>query len=152
MIQCCLRARRSWVTRAAVLAAVSGVALATGPAVGRAQPSVGSAVGARTLQSSTATSRGGVVVRLHQHLVRVTIHNFTFVPARLVVSPGTQIVWTNRDGDPHTVTSDRGVWASDALDTSSQFARVFKTAGTFPYHCAIHPFMHGSIIVKRSGR
>jgi hypothetical protein len=33
---------------------------------------------------------------------------------------------------PHTVTSDRGIWASDALDTGTQFARVFTKAGTFP--------------------
>jgi plastocyanin len=91
----------------------------------------------------------GTVVRLHQHMVRVSIHNFAFGPARLEVSRGTRIIWTNTDSDPHTVTSDKGVWASDALDTGNQFARVFTTAGTFPYHCSIHPFMHGTIIVKK---
>jgi plastocyanin len=90
----------------------------------------------------------GIVVRLHQKVVRVSIHNFAFGPARLEVSRGTRLIWTNTDGDPHTVTSDKSIWASDALDTGTQFARVFKTAGTFPYHCSIHPFMHGTIIVK----
>jgi plastocyanin len=91
----------------------------------------------------------GIVVRLHQKVVRVSIHNFAFGPARLEVSRGTRLIWTNTDSDPHTVTSDKGLWASDALDTDTQFARVFKTAGTFPYHCSIHPFMHGTIIVKK---
>jgi plastocyanin len=90
----------------------------------------------------------GTVVRLHQKVVRVSIHNFAFGPARLEVSRGTRLIWTNTDSDPHTVTSDKGVWASDALDTSNQFARVFTKPGTFPYHCSIHPFMHGTIIVK----
>jgi plastocyanin len=97
-----------------------------------------------------AAARGaGTVVRLHQKVVRVSIHNFAFGPARLEVSRGTRLIWTNTDADPHTVTSDKGIWASDALDTGNQFARVFKTAGTFPYHCNIHPFMHGTIIVKK---
>ena len=96
----------------------------------------------------TAARGTGTVVRLHQKVVRVSIHNFAFGPARLEVSRGTRLIWTNRDSDPHTVTSDKSVWASDALDTGNQFARVFKQAGTFPYHCSIHPFMHGTIIVK----
>jgi len=89
------------------------------------------------------------VVLLHQRVVRVTIHNFAFQPARLVVSPGTRIIWTNQDSDPHTATGDKGGWASDALDTGNQFARVFKAAGAFPYHCQIHPIMHGTIVVKK---
>jgi plastocyanin len=97
-----------------------------------------------------AAARGtGTVVRLHHKVVRVSIHNFAFGPARLEVSPGTRLIWTNTDGDPHTVTSDKGIWASDALDTGNQFARVFKTGGTFPYHCNIRPFMHSTIIVKK---
>lgn len=99
-----------------------------------------------------ATTRGaGMMVRLRQAVVRVTIHNFAFGPARLVVSPGTRVVWTNTDSDPHTVTGDKGDWSSDALDTNGQFTRVFSTAGTFPYHCKIHPYMHGTIIVSSTG-
>ena len=96
-----------------------------------------------------ALAASGTVVRLHQRLVRVTIYNFAFGPARLVVSPGTRIVWTNQDSDPHTVDSTKNLWASDALDTGNQFARVFKTPGAFSYYCSIHPYMHGTIIVKK---
>jgi plastocyanin len=100
--------------------------------------------------AQAAAARGaGIVVRLHQKVVRLSISNFAFGPARLEVSRGTRLIWTNRDSDPHTVTSDKSVWASDALDTGNQFARVFKQAGTFPYHCSIHPFMHGTIIVMK---
>jgi plastocyanin len=97
----------------------------------------------------TAARGTGTVVRLHQKVVRVSIHNFAFGPARLEVSRGTRLIWTNTDSDPHTVTSDKRIWASDALDTDMHFARVFRQAGTFPYHCAIHPYMHGTIIVKK---
>jgi plastocyanin len=97
----------------------------------------------------TAARGTGTVVRLHQKVVRVSIHNFAFGPARLEVSRGTRLIWTNTDSDPHTVTSDKRIWASDALDTGMHFARVFRQAATFPYHCAIHPYMHGTIIVKK---
>ena len=115
----------------------------------RRAPATGhSMAGMPTAQPTSAPAAVAAVVRLHQHVVNVSIHNFAFGPARLVVSPGTRIVWTNQDSDPHTVTSTKGVWASEALDTGSQFARVFTTAGTFPYYCSIHPFMHGTIVVK----
>jgi plastocyanin len=89
------------------------------------------------------------LVALHQRVVRLTIHNFAFQPARLVVSPGTRLVWTNTDSDPHTVDSTKNVWSSEALDTNSTFARVFSKIGTFPYYCSIHPFMHGTIVVQK---
>ena len=100
-------------------------------------------------QPAAARGASGTVVRLHQKVVRVSIHNFAFGPARLEVSRGTRLIWTNTDSDPHTVTSNKGLWASDALDTGDHFVLVFKKAGTFPYHCGIHPFMRGTIIVKK---
>lgn len=89
----------------------------------------------------------GTVVMLGHRVVRVTIHNFAFLPARLVVSAGTRVVWTNTDSDPHTVVSAKGLWASEALDTGGLFARVFKSAGAFPYYCGIHPMMRGTVTV-----
>src|SRR5919201_697166 len=68
----------------------------------------------------------------------------------LAQAPATRIVWTNKDSDPHTVTSAKGLWASDALDTDDHFARIVNKVGTFTYYCSIHPFMHGVIIVRKS--
>jgi plastocyanin len=113
------------------------------------QATAHSMAGMSTAQPTSAAAAAAVVVRLHQHVVNVSIMNFAFGPARLVVSPGTRIVWTNKDSDPHTVDSTKGAWTSEALDTDSQFARVFKNTGTFPYYCSIHPFMHGTIVVKK---
>jgi plastocyanin len=99
--------------------------------------------------AAAKVAASSIVVRLHQKVVHVSISNFSFQPAKLEVSPGTRIVWTNKDSDPHTVDSTKGVWTSEALDTNSQFARSFKSTGTFSYFCSIHPFMHGAIIVKK---
>jgi plastocyanin len=122
------------------------------PDPGATSPGSGSAQqGHMPMERGAATlPSAGTVVRLHQHLVRVSIVTFAFKPARLVVSLGTRIVWTNKDSDPHTVASAKGLWASDALDTDEHFARTFNKVGTFAYYCAIHPFMHGVIIVTKS--
>jgi plastocyanin len=87
-------------------------------------------------------------VALHRAVVRVTIHNFKFSPARVVVSRGTRVIWTNQDSDPHTIVSKPAHWSSQALDTGMSFATVVKKIGTFAYICSIHPFMHGTVIVK----
>jgi plastocyanin len=118
-------------------------------ATGLAQSPMHSMAAVARGHATAPRAAAGTVTRLHQRVVHVTIAGFSFKPARLVVSPGTRIVWTNKDGDPHTVDSARGVWSSDALDTGDQFARVFKQAGTFAYYCSIHPFMHGTIVVKQ---
>jgi len=138
-----------------ILGALGGAILSLGP--GPAAPSSARAAGPMggmrmPMARPAATTRdGGMMVRLHQAVVRVTIHNFAFGPAHLVVSPGTRVVWTNTDSDPHTVSSNKGDWSSDALDTGNQFARVFSKAGTFPYHCKIHPTMMATVIVSSTG-
>lgn len=82
--------------------------------------------------------------------VSVNIINFSFQPTPLTIPVGTTVVWTNRDIPPHTVTSDTGVWDSGVgtpLRTGATFSFTFTQVGTFPYHCMIHPDMHGTIVV-----
>jgi len=138
-----------------ILGGLGGAILGFGPGTA-AHPTVRAAglmggMGMPMARPAATTRGAGMMVRLRQAVVRVTIHNFAFGPARLVVSPGTRVVWTNTDSDPHTVSSDKGDWTSDALDTGNQFARVFSTAGTFPYHCKIHPTMTATVIVSSTG-
>jgi plastocyanin len=82
--------------------------------------------------------------------VDANIDNFSFGPAELTVSVGTKVTWTNRDDIPHTVVEveTRRSFKSSALDTGDQFAYVFNKVGTFHYICSVHPFMHGTVIVK----
>jgi|HubBroStandDraft_6_1064221.scaffolds.fasta_scaffold287151_2 plastocyanin len=80
----------------------------------------------------------------------VTIDNFAFAPATLTVAPGTKITWTNKDEEPHTVTSADGghLFKSPALDTDDKFSFTFDKPGTYKYFCSIHPHMVGTIVVK----
>ena len=84
--------------------------------------------------------------------VQVTIQNFAFSPQTLTVAPGTTVVWTQKDSAPHTVTSDTGAWTASAMLSPGQtFSHTFTKAGTFAYHCSVHPNMTATIVVSNHG-
>ena len=89
----------------------------------------------------------------HAHAtVHVTIQGFAFSPQTITVAPGTTVAWTNKDSVNHTVTSDTGAWpASSPLATGQTFSHTFTKAGTYPYHCSIHPSMTAKVIVGSGG-
>jgi plastocyanin len=74
---------------------------------------------------------------------------YSFEPATLSVKVGTQVVWLNTSDAPHTVTSDTGgaLASPDNITPNKTYKFTFTTAGTFPYHCNIHPYMKGTITV-----
>lgn len=65
----------------------------------------------------------------------------------VVVTAGTTVTWVNNDNVTHTSTSDTGVWNS-TLAPGASFSMAFPSAGTFTYHCAIHPNMVGTVTVQ----
>lgn len=84
---------------------------------------------------------------VHAQAMTISIQNFAFQPATLSVPVGTTVTWTNNDTVAHTSTSDSGVWNSGTLAPGQSYSYTFTQAGSFPYHCMIHPFMHGTIVV-----
>jgi len=84
----------------------------------------------------------------------VSINSMSFAPATITVSAGTTITWTNQDAIAHTVTSDTGLFNSGSISSSGYYggggtySYKFTTAGTYPYHCSIHPSMKGTIVVN----
>jgi plastocyanin len=81
----------------------------------------------------------------------VVIRNFTFSPAQVHVAVGQKVTWVNCEApgaDSHTSTSDARKWASPVLASGAAFSTDFTSAGTFSYHCEIHPGMTGSVVVE----
>jgi plastocyanin len=64
------------------------------------------------------------------------------------VAVGDTVTWMNTDTVAHTSTSDASAWDSGSVAPGGQFSRAFQTAGTFQYHCAIHPGMVGTVVVR----
>jgi plastocyanin len=71
-----------------------------------------------------------------------------FNPNPITISRGGSVTWMNNDTTSHTSTSDSGMWNSGTLAPGAQFTATFSSAGTFTYHCAIHPGMVGSVVVQ----
>jgi plastocyanin len=101
--------------------------------------------GSATAQPSNSSSSSAS----GQSSTGVTISDFKFMPNALTVQAGARVNVTNNDSTAHTATADDG----HSFDTgtvgqgSSKTISVTKP-GTYPYHCSIHAFMHGKLIVK----
>jgi plastocyanin len=81
----------------------------------------------------------------------VTIDNYQFAPATLTIAVGSSVTWTNHDSDIHSVAADDGdpvMFKSAGLDTDDKFTFTFAKAGTYLYHCTLHPHMTGKIVVQ----
>lgn len=78
---------------------------------------------------------------------QVEIEDFAYRPRTLTVAPGTRVVFANRDEVAHTVTR-KGGFNSGRIRPGRSFAVRFNHTGTFRFHCTIHPFMRGKVVVR----
>jgi plastocyanin len=77
-----------------------------------------------------------------------SLGNGAYTPDGLNIAVGTTVTWMNTDSISHTSTSDVSGWNSGVVSPGGQFSFAFQTAGTFPYHCTIHPGMVGTVVVR----
>ena len=77
-----------------------------------------------------------------------TLANRAFSPDEVDVAVGDTVTWMNTDSVSHTSTSDRSGWDSGVVAPGGRFSFAFQTAGTYQYHCAIHPGMVGTVVVR----
>jgi plastocyanin len=80
--------------------------------------------------------------------ITVRMVNFEFQPDTVRPSRGGTVTWVNCGNEPHSATSDDGVWDSGIRQPNDRFTHTFAEAGDFPYFCIPHPtFMRGAVIV-----
>jgi plastocyanin len=80
----------------------------------------------------------------------ITIIDFAFEPASILVQAGDIVTWTNLGAGPHTVTTDDGSFDSGPLVPGSCVSQGFPAAGLVTYHCAFHPQMIGAVTVTHA--
>lgn len=79
---------------------------------------------------------------------RITIKNFMFGPATLTVHPGETVTVVNQDSTAHTVTADDKSFDTGAINGGATTTFTAPaTAGSYPYICTIHQFMHATLAV-----
>lgn len=118
------RVRQGRVALAAAVLALALAAVGSASAAGERAPSA---------QQSGATS--------------VAIHDFAFRPKTLTVSRGTRVTFANRDATAHTATRG-GSFDSGRIRPGRAATIAFKRAGVYAYHCSIHSFMRGKVVVE----
>lgn len=107
--------------------------------------SCGSSSTNTTTPTSPSTPAGSTPVSIVSGASLLTTTAFS--PNPLTVSAGTTVTWTNNDKTTHTVTSNSGAF-NGSVSPNAQFSYTFATAGTFAYHCTIHPGMVATVTVQ----
>lgn len=144
-----VRWRRGIVAGASVLtvAAAGAFALRSGPRPDATLLAGGAAPVTRPALTSSCPEAGTAEPR------RVDIAGFAYCPATPTVPVGTEVVWTNADLAPHTVTYDgpEGPVDSGSMVQGQSWSTRFGHAGTYRYYCRFHPGMEGTIVVASVG-
>jgi plastocyanin len=79
----------------------------------------------------------------------IKISGFVFNASEVTITQGEALTWINLDTVQHQLLSDSGnEISSEMLNRGQTYAHTFYNRGTYSYHCAIHPDMHGKIIVE----
>jgi plastocyanin len=99
---------------------------------------VAGAMGSGSASGATATASGAK---------SVDIANFAFHPHTLRVKRGARVAFVNSSKVTHTATRAGSFDTNRIKPGTTKFVR-FESKGTFAYHCKIHPFMHGKIVVE----
>lgn len=76
----------------------------------------------------------------------VKIREFDFRPGTLTVQRGTTVVFSNRDSVTHTA-KRAGSFATGRISPGKAVSVRFNSRGTYAYHCTIHKFMRGKVVV-----
>jgi plastocyanin len=77
----------------------------------------------------------------------ILIQDFSFSPRRLAVAASPSITVENDDHTAHTLTADSGAFDTGNLGGGGTAQVTVERAGTYRYHCSIHPFMTGTLQV-----
>jgi plastocyanin len=72
---------------------------------------------------------------------------FQFRPGTLHVRAGTRVEFENESSYTHTAT-DAGVFDTGKIKPGATKLVNLTKRGTFVFHCTIHPFMTGKVVVE----
>jgi plastocyanin len=139
------------------LLAVIAVVGACGPAPTRApvqQPATVPAPAPTYFQSATTPAKTptpfpAAPTPTSDGMVKVTVGDNYFYPAKLTVAPNTQVVFSNEGGLPHNVTSYSNYFNPFYLMPGGKYSVTFGAPGTYRYVCAEHSGMDGVVEVRK---
>jgi plastocyanin len=88
-----------------------------------------------------------------------------YIPSQIAVNQNDTVTWINRDSEVHTVTSGigaglesllnnkqgikNGIFDSGIFKPGGNWTYKFINPGLYQYFCTVHPWMEGSVTVKK---
>jgi plastocyanin len=76
----------------------------------------------------------------------VVVKNLKYGPKTITVDAGERVTWKFADGRiPHDVKGDG--WKSPT-QSKGAWTHTFTEAGSYDYHCTLHPYMKGTVEVR----
>jgi len=118
------------------LAACGGGGASSAPSTAASAPPAASVPAAATCEATTDPGD-----------VAVNVKDFAFEPTEISAKVGQVIAFTNTGAAPHTATLDDGSCATPNINAGAADGLTFSAAGSYPFHCAIHTQMKGTITV-----
>ena len=99
-----------------------------------------------------------------QTAVQVDIKDSAYTRRSIKIAKGTKVTWTNQDRLQHNVMGEHAdgdethsapdaadvrpdVFAGPLLAKGERYSFTFTKVGSYPYHCAPHPYMQGAVVV-----
>lgn len=132
--------------------AACGAAATPTPATGGGTSPAASSGGSAA--ASTGSSQGGAAAACavapagSTAATTVTIANSTYSSATVQAKVGDVVAWANSDSLPHSATMDDGSCDTDTIAAGASGMLVFTAAGTYKYHCKIHPATMKDVTVE----
>ena len=79
-----------------------------------------------------------------------------FIPSTVTIKADTEVTWENNDTAAHVSQSGTAAdgpseyWNSSLIMAGQSYTKSFEgfEPGTYPYYCAVHPWMTGTIILE----
>jgi plastocyanin len=119
------------------------------PAAGTATPAAGTpAATATPAAAATTPAAAAVVCDATGEGTAVNIAGFAYDPSQATVATDGFVTFTNNDTTSHTVTFDGGPNCGNVSSGGDSVTVQFTAAGSYAYHCTIHPDMMGAIEVS----
>ena len=134
---------------AILVAACSGGATnSAAPVASAAAPVASAAAPSVAAPSSAGGGAAACAVSTATPTVAAAMQNTAFSPSKIQAKVGDVIGFTNKDSIQHTATLDDGSCTTDIVAGGATAALTFTAAGSYPFHCKIHPNMTGTIEVS----
>ena len=137
-------ARALLTTLAVIALAACGSSATAAPSSGGGgvQPSAAASTGGGASAAASAAAGGAacaVAAAGSTATVNVSIKDFKFNPQPVQAKVGDVVAWKNDDSVPHSATMDDGSCDTDSISAGASGMLTFTKAGTYTYHCKVHP-------------